>query len=432
MRDVIIIGGGYAGLSVGAILTHRGFSVLLFEKKKTLGGRARMQEKEGFLLDYGIHSHRGGERGPLAEVFREIGEPIRFAGPPHYDSCIFRDGRLVPIPVSPGGYLASREYTLRDKLVILGIFLKILRSRPQKWYQKSLADFLGLKRTTPSLDAFSRFLSLIVMVDDPLRASAGEIIDIIRMAVPARRKVADLIGGSGQIIETFRGKILKNGEIMTSTPVNGVTLGNGKISSVLTEHGEFSARSYIFAAPLNQITRIIPEDALPPALVNYARNLFPTAGLSIDFGLTGMVSDVSGSIFAFHPIVIGNFPSNGDPTRAPRGKQLATWLCTIPHPVKKEGVIQAEHHLRKTIRAIFPTFFTRVEWERKLLHPMMDGVFLRPGQAFPDRPEVTLSTISNLFLAGDTVRGRGTGGDIAFSSALSAAREVERRLASWP
>src|SRR6516162_6402759 len=39
-RDVVIIGGGFAGLSAGVLLAERGFRVALLEGKPALGGRA--------------------------------------------------------------------------------------------------------------------------------------------------------------------------------------------------------------------------------------------------------------------------------------------------------------------------------------------------------------------------------------------------------
>src|SRR5205823_3373868 len=39
-RDVVIIGGGFAGLSAGVALAERGFKVAVLERKPALGGRA--------------------------------------------------------------------------------------------------------------------------------------------------------------------------------------------------------------------------------------------------------------------------------------------------------------------------------------------------------------------------------------------------------
>jgi phytoene dehydrogenase-like protein len=132
------------------------------------------------------------------------------------------------------------------------------------------------------------------------------------------------------------------------------------------------------------------------------------------------ITDIKGAIFNLDPVVIGRFPSNIDPLRAPAGKQLSTWLRPISYPVSREKIKEAEGTLRAMIEKIFPGFFNLVEWERKLVHPVMDGLSMKPGQDFPQRPSPLVSSIPNLFLAGDTIQGKGSGGDIAFSSALTA------------
>lgn len=50
---VAIIGGGFAGLSAAAFLARAGAQVTLLEKNESLGGRARVWEKDGFRFDMG-------------------------------------------------------------------------------------------------------------------------------------------------------------------------------------------------------------------------------------------------------------------------------------------------------------------------------------------------------------------------------------------
>jgi phytoene desaturase len=52
-KKVVVIGGGLSGLSVAALMAHDGWEVLLIEKNKTLGGRARVLRKDGFAFDMG-------------------------------------------------------------------------------------------------------------------------------------------------------------------------------------------------------------------------------------------------------------------------------------------------------------------------------------------------------------------------------------------
>lgn len=52
-RKVIIIGAGFGGLAAAALLGKAGFNVLVLEKNKTIGGRARVFKKKGFTFDMG-------------------------------------------------------------------------------------------------------------------------------------------------------------------------------------------------------------------------------------------------------------------------------------------------------------------------------------------------------------------------------------------
>ncbi len=52
-RKVIVIGSGFAGLSVASNLAKAGFDVLIFEKNESIGGRARQFKAKGFTFDMG-------------------------------------------------------------------------------------------------------------------------------------------------------------------------------------------------------------------------------------------------------------------------------------------------------------------------------------------------------------------------------------------
>lgn len=52
-KKIVVTGGGFAGLSVAGVLAQQGHEVTLLEKNNSLGGRARVWEKNGFLFDMG-------------------------------------------------------------------------------------------------------------------------------------------------------------------------------------------------------------------------------------------------------------------------------------------------------------------------------------------------------------------------------------------
>ncbi|MCA0960438.1 phytoene desaturase [Muricauda ruestringensis] len=53
MKKVIVIGSGFSSLSASCYLAKAGYSVEIYEKNDTVGGRARQLTKEGFTFDIG-------------------------------------------------------------------------------------------------------------------------------------------------------------------------------------------------------------------------------------------------------------------------------------------------------------------------------------------------------------------------------------------
>ncbi|MDX1747541.1 MAG: FAD-dependent oxidoreductase, partial [Halobacteriales archaeon] len=54
MPEVVVVGGGLAGLVAARRLAEAGLEVELFERRDGLGGRVRSRERGGFTLDRGF------------------------------------------------------------------------------------------------------------------------------------------------------------------------------------------------------------------------------------------------------------------------------------------------------------------------------------------------------------------------------------------
>ena len=52
-KKVLIIGSGFSSLAASSYLSQAGYNVIILEKNKTIGGRARVYKRDGFKFDMG-------------------------------------------------------------------------------------------------------------------------------------------------------------------------------------------------------------------------------------------------------------------------------------------------------------------------------------------------------------------------------------------
>src|SRR5438270_12988370 len=71
-RRVAVVGGGWAGCAAAVELLRQGCEVTLVEAARTLGGRARVVQAHGRLLDNGQHILLGAYRDTLG-LMRRVG-----------------------------------------------------------------------------------------------------------------------------------------------------------------------------------------------------------------------------------------------------------------------------------------------------------------------------------------------------------------------
>lgn len=423
MADVIVIGGGWGGLTTGAILAHNGLEVQLLEATGHVGGRSSFDRKDGFTVDYGIHIISYASGGAAAAALREIGHEIEFEsyGKPQ----LFIDGEFLPMPTGVSSFLSSTYLTWAEKMIIGHGVRRLLVSRSGRNADVPLLDVIpGAGRE--AVRDFYRILSVLGLVTPNIEmASAGDFTKFLRRAMKAGEQVAHPLGGSSQINEALARKIEESGEITFNSRVKSLDIAGGKVKSVKVLDRELEARAVVFAVPVQKLPEIV-GDALPIEFQEKCASLVPTAGISMDLCLGKRVSDIDSFFITPEPITIGQFTSNIDPSVAPEGKQLATFFYPLPKEIlDNRAVLDAEQEkFTALIESMFPGITDNVEWERVLRLKIVDGFEPRIWQTSKDRPDVSVPGVENLFLSSDTVAAPGKGGDVAFASGVEAARRV--------
>ena len=72
--DVIIVGAGIGGLTCGALLSKRGYKVLILEQHYQIGGYCSSFSRQGFIFNTGVENISGlWDKGPVTYLLRELG-----------------------------------------------------------------------------------------------------------------------------------------------------------------------------------------------------------------------------------------------------------------------------------------------------------------------------------------------------------------------
>lgn len=426
--DVIVIGGGYAGLSLGALLAHKGYQVLLLERSKSLGGRAGCMEKDGYTVEYGLHANRFASDGAAAAVFRRLDRELEFIAPGEPE--LWREGEFQSLPNSVGKILKSPMLPFPAKLRAARYLGKMVMGNPAKKYQLSLEDMTAGCKSEETLEVLRIISGIGIIAPDPRYSSAGELAAFLKKALRAKVKVGYPKGGTRSIITGLQEELEKNGQIMIGARVARLMLKKGLVNQVKTDTAVYTAGAVVSAIPIQGVPDLFGGKDLPIKFVKKARELVPTAGISMDIGLTKAVTDKSGLLVTSDPLSMGQFTSNIDPDMAPEGRQLLSWYYPLPLPWVKnaEKMEREEQRLRDLLEEMFPGIWKALDWERTLRMTMVDGFIPRPGQTREDRPGFTIPSIDNFFLCGDTTRAEGTGGDTAFNSAIHVSGLVDDYL----
>jgi len=422
MHDVIIIGGGFAGLSAAALLSRRGQRVLLVEQASLLGGRAAYFEEDGFVWQYGQHSHRLARDGIAAQLFERLGEPLDFIDTRGADAYLYIDGRLHPRPEGPLDFLRTRLLPWRSRLTLLRLLAKMLRARPDEWYNRSLLDFYRTWFSDGHVERLLSFLGFTIMAPDPTLASAGEVIEFMQRAAKAKVKQGEPRGGSKQVIDTLTRVAAEHDcALHLSERVDRIVIKDKRAVGVETNGGRYEARHIVFAAPVFHLFEVAEEQHFDPAFVTYAKGIESSRGLSIDFVFDEPVTTIKGGIIGVDVPLWVKFQTNIDPTVAPPGKHVHTWGMLFPFgaPLTSRTVAQTEARMKAIMEEVMPGALGKVVRERKLVIPVINANVLKPSQSYPHRPEVVCKDVDGLYLIGDTTRVHGCSGDLSFASAMA-------------
>ena len=199
--DVIIVGGGLAGLSAATLLARAGRSVIVFEQAGRLGGRACTHVRDEVHWNLGPHAlYRAGR---AFRLFEELGVPFSGRLPNPGRGLLVRRDEYFPLPTGLGSLISTRLLTLREKWQFARLLMTLTKFDTRPLDGVALQEWLDERVGRGNLAALlSALFRLSTYCDELERMSAGASLDQLKLALAGN--VWYLDGGWQTLVEGLR------------------------------------------------------------------------------------------------------------------------------------------------------------------------------------------------------------------------------------
>ena len=258
MSDVLILGGGLAGLACACELTTRGVSCQILEASDAVGGRVRTDVVDGFLLDRGFQvlltaypeAQRQLDYSALQLRAFAPGALVRFEG--RFHSVVDPWRR----PLGVFRTLASPIGSLGDKVKVARLRQRVTRPPLESIFQspdRSTLDYLrGCGFSSAMIERFFRPFFGGIFLERELRTSSRMFEFVFRMfslgntALPA--------GGMGaipqQLLQRLPAGTVRLGQKAVKVGPSAVTMASGE---------ELKARAVVVATNAAAARQLLPQ-----------------------------------------------------------------------------------------------------------------------------------------------------------------------------
>lgn len=418
-KEVVVVGGGLAGLTAACYLARGGASVTLFEKASHLGGKASTQKYDEYYFNRGIHALYCG--GATEQVLKELG--VSYSGHSPKTTYVLRQGQLAVAPAGVTSLLRNKLLTFSNKFELISLFSTLPRIKPAKFGHVSVQEWLGNTLHRPKVRQFMAAVARTFVYSSALDLVSAEVF-ILKMQLALKHPVLYIDGGWQTLVEGLRKAAEQDGARLESgVRVEAVEHHDGYVQSVrLSDGRSLSASAVILATSPREAVKLVDQGNYPP-LRQIVDGLVPAQLACLDVALSHLpnprypiVQDLEHPRFMSTQSLYSHISPAG-------GALIHTFKQLDPrHPGDPH---EDERDLEDFLDTVQPGW--REVLVKRVYLPRIEPIGMLPtasGGGYTSRPDPQVPGLANLYLAGDWV---GSEGFLADAS-MASARQVAQRL----
>ncbi|MDQ3281748.1 MAG: FAD-dependent oxidoreductase [Acidobacteriota bacterium] len=445
-NNVVVVGGGLAGLAAAIYLARGGRNVTVFEKRQALGGRAITNVRHGFRFNLGAHAFYRG--GAAARVYRELGIPVRGNVAKPRAIALFR-GRELRLPTNALSMLTTSLLSLRGKAQLASAFLHVRRFGGARAGSMSAREWIDARVTdSGAREVLEALMRLATYCDHAERLSAAAALGQFKVLLRGGTLYVD--EGWQKIVDSMHSAAISSGvHFVSSSRIVGVE-HDGAVRAVELGGLELDAdRMDTQALALPEVRPEAVEGArLPAETVLLAVDPVTAAELAGDAGaswanarpVTAACLDVAlrslpkpRNVFALgidaplyfsvHSAFAQVAPKGGalvHLVKYSKDRYATNEELEGSRPRRTTAAIEDEQELEGLLDRMQPGWREVLVHRRFLPSMTVTNSLLTPGMQRPS----PVTSVKGLYVAGDWVGDEGMLSDAALASARAAAKAI--------
>ena len=279
MKRVIVVGGGFAGLSTSVYLADNNFEVTLLEASPKLGGRAYSLYNQKFddYYDNGQHILMGCYDETLS-FLKRIGSE---------DNIEFQNSLRIPFVIKGGevielstskkfyplnllcGILNYKILSIKERLKVIDFFLDLMCCYSCDLKNKTVKDWLVCKKQSENtIKSFWKILVVGTLNTTIEKASAEIFSDVLQRIFLSGNKAATIVLPKTSLEEFYivnAEHFIKSrkGKIILSERVDHIEVRDKKVVKIITENKSYSDFDFaVMALPEYAVKKILNNSGI--------------------------------------------------------------------------------------------------------------------------------------------------------------------------
>jgi phytoene dehydrogenase-like protein len=411
--DIVIIGGGLAGLTTAALLARAGKTVTLFEhSSREIGGRGRTAEIDNFYFNQGPHALYLTDA--TDSILKEIG--ITYTGGiPALKGYLISGGKKREIVGDYSSWLSGKNDGSQFFISPTKMDFSQLESvTEQEWLDKNIHNI-------NDAEIIKTIVRLNTYANDPDIQSIGPVLH--QIYVGSRAGVMYLDGGWQTLVDGLL-TVAKNANariVMGKKAIKVKRTDSSGWQVLLSDKTEVLAKIVIIAAGPNDAYSLFDENERPDVLSKAAKEAKPIRLVCLDVALSSLPDkDVTFALGVDRPLYFSVHSAYAK--LAPEGGALihvAKYLGTSIQPKPRED----QPELEEFLDLLQPGWREVLVKKRPLPNMVVSNALVTAADGgLGGRPEPRIA--DNLYIVGDWVGKEGLVSNASVASAKHAAQLI--------